>query len=71
MDEEQGGFNKFVALRDKHPGLKLLVAVGGWGEGGKKYHQMATNPERRKKFVISLARELVIDKLRAVFCLLG
>ena len=46
-----------MSLRDKYPGLKLLVAVGGWGEGGKKYHQMATNPEYRRKFVVSLARK--------------
>ncbi|KAF0309382.1 Endochitinase [Amphibalanus amphitrite] len=56
VDVEQGGFEKFVALREKHPGLKLLVAVGGWGEGGKKYHQMATNPQYRKMFVTSLAQ---------------
>ena len=59
MDEGPGGgFERFVSLRDKYPGLKLLVAVGGWGEGGKKYHQMATDPMKRKTFVTSLAREL-------------
>uniref|UniRef100_A0A0P5EPK0 chitinase n=1 Tax=Daphnia magna TaxID=35525 RepID=A0A0P5EPK0_9CRUS len=53
-DIEQGGYAKFVALKEKYPHLKPMLAVGGWGEGGKKYSQMASVPARRQAFVSSV-----------------
>jgi chitinase len=53
-DVEQGGYARFVALKKKHPNMKAMLAVGGWGEGGKKYSQMASMPSRRETFVRSV-----------------
>lgn len=53
-DIDQGGYKKFVALKDKYPNLKPMLAVGGWGEGGRKYSEMASVPSRRKSFVNSV-----------------
>jgi chitinase len=54
LDVDQGNFQKFVSLREKNPNLKLTVAVGGWGEGGRKYSQMVSVPERRCSFINSV-----------------
>ena len=53
-DVEKGGYKKFVSLKDKYPHLVTMLAVGGWGEGGKKYSQMASVPARRQSFVSSV-----------------
>jgi len=53
-DIENGGYAKFVGLKQKYPHLKPMLAVGGWGEGGKKYSQMASVPSRRESFVSSV-----------------
>ena len=33
--------------------LKVMIAIGGWNEGGKKYSDMASTPAGRTKFVKS------------------
>ena len=43
-----------MRLRDNHPDLKVMLAVGGWGEGGRKYSQMAMDPAKRESFVRSV-----------------
>jgi chitinase len=53
-DVEQGGYARFVGLKKKYPNLKTTIALGGWGEGGKKYSQMASIPARRQTFVRSV-----------------
>jgi len=53
-DIDNGGYAKFVGLKQKYPHLKPMLAVGGWGEGGKKYSQMASVPSRRESFVRSV-----------------
>lgn len=35
-----------------------MLAIGGWGEGGKKYSQMAGVPARRTSLINSVIREL-------------
>uniref|UniRef100_T1JB05 chitinase n=1 Tax=Strigamia maritima TaxID=126957 RepID=T1JB05_STRMM len=48
-DEEE--YIKFIQLKRKNPAAKVMIALGGWAEGGKKYSVMARVPERRALFV--------------------
>ncbi|XP_063604125.1 endochitinase-like [Penaeus indicus] len=48
------GYERFVALKDRYPGVKVLIAIGGWGEGGWKYSHMASQPDRRAIFINSV-----------------
>lgn len=54
IDVEQNGFRNFTDLKYKYPGLKLELAVGGWGEGGRKYSQLVSVKERRNSFIGSV-----------------
>ena len=51
-----GGYAQSVALKDINPDLKVLIAIGGWNEGGKNYSEMVSDPETRKKFVDSVVK---------------
>ncbi|GLG97485.1 Endochitinase, partial [Gryllus bimaculatus] len=53
-DIEESGFANFTALKHKHPGLKTQLAIGGWGEGGRKYSQMVGVPARRCSLIKSI-----------------
>lgn len=57
MDVQQHGFKNFTELRKKHPGLKVEVAVGGWGEGGEKYSAMVSDKSKRVTFIRSIVGE--------------
>lgn len=54
LDIAQGGFKKFVGLKDKNPNLKTLIAIGGWNEGAEKYSKMASNKTTRAAFITSV-----------------
>nr|QQJ42213.1 chitinase 5 [Sogatella furcifera] len=54
VDVEQNGYSNFTALKEKMPGLKVELAVGGWGEGGRKYSQLVSMKERRDSFIRSV-----------------
>lgn len=53
IDIDNGGFAKFVALKEKNPDLKTLVALGGWNDSqfSMQYSEMVTDPNLRAKFV--------------------
>lgn len=36
----KGAFLRFTGLKEKNPGLKALIAIGGWNEGSTKYSQV-------------------------------
>ena len=61
LEENYGlkGFKKATDLRLKYPHLKVMIAIGGWNEGSKKYSAMAKDPEKRKAFVDSVVNFLV------------
>lgn len=46
------------ALKSKNSALKVIVAIGGWGEGAAKYSRMASNTNSIDSFVASVV-ELV------------
>lgn len=52
-NEKAGGqLQQLVAQRKQHPGLKVMIACGGWGADG--FSDMAHTAENRKKFVQSV-----------------
>lgn len=53
IDVDKNGYKNFTDLAKATPGLKSMLAIGGWGEGGKKYSQMANVPERRASLIRS------------------
>ncbi|XP_069163543.1 endochitinase [Procambarus clarkii] len=57
LDEEtdvvNNGFKNFTNLA-KSNGVKSMLAIGGWGEGGKKYSQMSGVPQRRASLIGSI-----------------
>merc|ERR1712002_226367 len=46
-------YDRFVALKNFNPDLKVILAVGGWNEGSVDYSVMAADPVKRKTFVDS------------------
>nr|XP_022913582.1 probable chitinase 2 isoform X1 [Onthophagus taurus] len=50
----KGGFNRFVRLKDRYPHLKVSIAIGGWTQGSTNYSIMASDPQRRSRFVRSV-----------------
>nr|AWU67166.1 putative chitinase [Crangon crangon] len=54
LDIGRKGYSRFVGLKEKYPNLTTTIAVGGWGEGGKKYSELVSQQERRKIFVQSV-----------------
>lgn len=59
IDVKQNGFFNFVGLKKKFPGLQTEIAIGGWGEGGKKYSALVSSKERRDVFIRSIIGESV------------
>lgn len=46
----RGNFNQLRKLKKKHPGLKILLSIGGWG-GSKYFSDLALTHESREIFV--------------------
>uniref|UniRef100_A0A182NFJ2 chitinase n=1 Tax=Anopheles dirus TaxID=7168 RepID=A0A182NFJ2_9DIPT len=57
-DIEERGLERFAALKEQYPHLKLLIAVGGWAHGGAKFSEMAKFRTRRNQFIGSVMRLL-------------
>ncbi|XP_058813182.1 endochitinase-like [Topomyia yanbarensis] len=56
VDLIQNGFRNFTALKTKYPNARMMIAVGGWAEGGKKYSQMVAVKQRRDSFIESVVQ---------------
>nr|WP_083467341.1 glycoside hydrolase family 18 protein [Kibdelosporangium sp. MJ126-NF4]CEL23049.1 Chitinase [Kibdelosporangium sp. MJ126-NF4]CTQ90187.1 Chitinase (EC 3.2.1.14) [Kibdelosporangium sp. MJ126-NF4] len=48
----RGNFNQLKKLKAKHPGMKILMSIGGWSFS-KYFADVAATPAARKKFVTS------------------
>ncbi|XP_014476739.1 PREDICTED: probable chitinase 2 isoform X2 [Dinoponera quadriceps] len=48
-----GNYRKMTALREKYPGLKVTLGIGGWNEGSIGYSALASSSDRRKIFIAS------------------
>ncbi|CAD7079161.1 unnamed protein product [Hermetia illucens] len=50
LDISLGGIKNTVALKQVNPNLKVLVAIGGWNQGGARFSIVAGSPSLRKRF---------------------
>ena len=48
-----GSYKSAVALKSVNPALRVMLAIGGWNEGGKKYSQMSASADSRRRFIKS------------------
>ncbi|XP_050592716.1 probable chitinase 2 [Bombus affinis] len=60
LDVTRENYKKMTALRAQYPHLNILLSIGGYNEGSKKYSDLVSLPERRSTFVRS-----VVDFLKA------
>ncbi|VVC32264.1 Glycoside hydrolase, chitinase active site,Glycoside hydrolase superfamily,Glycoside hydrolase [Cinara cedri] len=58
IDVDKNGFKNFTDLRENNKGVKFMVALGGWAEGGKKYSTLVSSPEKRATFIDSVTEFL-------------
>ena len=49
-----GSYKSAIGLKGQNPSLKVMLAIGGWNEGGKKYSAMAKSEQSRQTFIRSV-----------------
>ncbi|KAB0800036.1 hypothetical protein PPYR_07916 [Photinus pyralis] len=59
-DKDEEMYEKVIALRDKNPDLKILLAIGGWAFGSTPFKELTGNVFRMNQFVYD-AIELLRD----------
>lgn len=52
------GFKRFVALKDSHPKLKVLIGMGGWNERSKNFSVVAASSNLREKLATNVLKFL-------------
>ncbi|XP_013414708.1 chitotriosidase-1-like [Lingula anatina] len=53
-----GLYERTVALKQRNPELKVLLAVGGWAQGSKQFVPMMSSVENRQAWVRNVVRYL-------------
>ncbi|CAG5126059.1 unnamed protein product [Candidula unifasciata] len=61
-DWSAGNYEKATSLKNSNPGLKVLIAVGGWNLGSDPFHQMVNSAASRNEFVTSTIQFLRKNK---------
>ncbi|KDR16263.1 probable chitinase 10 isoform X3 [Zootermopsis nevadensis] len=59
-------YGRVVALREKNPSIKILLAIGGWAFGSTPFKELTSNVYRMNQFVyeaIELLRDYKFDGL--------
>ena len=51
-----GGFKSALQLKQRNPRMKIMIAIGGWAEGGKQYSEMVSSATTRKTFIDSVVK---------------
>jgi len=47
----EGQFTKFRKMKEQHPNIKTMIAVGGWTHGPGNFQETVTHPEKRQRWV--------------------
>jgi chitinase len=58
----RGNFNQLKKLKARHPGLKVVISIGGWG-GSTWFSDAALTPESRETFVNSCIETFIKGNL--------
>ncbi|HKJ80660.1 MAG TPA: glycosyl hydrolase family 18 protein [Ignavibacteriaceae bacterium] len=61
----RGQFNQLRKLKARHPALRILISIGGWG-GSKYYSDALLTPELREKFVDEVINRYILGNLPEV-----
>ncbi|XP_046990556.1 probable chitinase 10 [Schistocerca americana] len=65
-DKDDDLYERVIALREKNPQLKVLLAIGGWAFGSTPFKELTSNVFRMNQFVydaIELLRDFKFDGL--------
>nr|CAD7569858.1 unnamed protein product [Timema californicum] len=53
-----GGYRSVLGMKRVNPSLKILISIGGWVEGTRKFSQMAGSAYNRREFIRSVLQFL-------------
>ncbi|WP_433901296.1 glycoside hydrolase family 18 protein [Sphingobacterium puteale] len=62
--DNEARLQSIIALKKKHPHLKVLLSIGGWGSG--RFSEMAADVVNREKFAADCARVVKVFKLDGI-----
>ncbi|KAL7300198.1 hypothetical protein TKK_0007041 [Trichogramma kaykai] len=65
-DKDAEMYERLIALREKNPDVKILLAIGGWAFGSTPFKELTSNTFRMNQFVyeaIDFLREYKFDGL--------
>ncbi|XP_063232762.1 probable chitinase 10 [Bacillus rossius redtenbacheri] len=57
-DITKGGYRLLLGMKQANPDLKVMISIGGWVEGTRKFSQMAGSAYNRREFIRSVIQFL-------------